>query len=403
VSRNAAIAAAAEPLARHCGTNPAILCRLVWDISHSGRAADVTSIYLVGPVYMALRVALVLLIALVLRTAALRLIRRITARATGASEGLPRAGHERRQQRASAMASLLGNAASVTIFTIAVMTVLGYLGLNLAPILASAGVLGIALGFGAQNLVQDFLAGIFILLEDQYGVGDVIDVAGISGTVEAVSLRITRLRDISGVIWHIRNGTIKKSGNESHGWARAVVDVPVPASREAGRIRELMASAATAMWREPAWHEVILERPEVWGIQELTADSMLMRVTARTAPLRQWEVARELRQRLKESMTSPPGGDSGSGDSGGGNSGGGSAGGGSAGGGSAGGPGGRAGAGAVPRQPTGRPGEPGGQTAAEGQRAEPAARSGEPGSGTGKPDSRRARRIRPGRPEPPPG
>ena len=393
MSRNAAIAAAAEPLARHCGTNPAILCRLVWDISHSGRAADVTSIYLVGPVYMALRVALVLLIALVLRTAALRLIRRITARATGASEGLPRAGHERRQQRASAMASLLGNAASVTIFTIAVMTVLGYLGLNLAPILASAGVLGIALGFGAQNLVQDFLAGIFILLEDQYGVGDVIDVAGISGTVEAVSLRITRLRDISGVIWHIRNGTIKKSGNESHGWARAVVDVPVPASREAGRIRELMASAATAMWREPAWHEVILERPEVWGIQELTADSMLMRVTARTAPLRQWEVARELRQRLKESMTSPPGGDSGSGDSGGGNSGGGSAGG----------PGGRAGAGAVPRQPTGRPGEPGGQTAAEGQRAEPAARSGEPGSGTGKPDSRRARRIRPGRPEPPPG
>src|ERR1700691_3171354 len=113
------------------------------------------------------------------------------------------------------MTSVLSNAASVTIFTVADVIILGDLGLNLAPVLASAGVLGIAIGFGAQNLVQDFLAGIFMLLEDQYGVGDVVTVGQTTGTVEGVSLRITRLRDVNGVVWHVRNGTIKKAGNES--------------------------------------------------------------------------------------------------------------------------------------------------------------------------------------------
>lgn len=301
--------AAGNPLSQGCGQHPAIACRLTWDISHSQRAADVTRVYLAGPIHLALRVALVLLVALLLRAGAQRLIRRITARAVTAGDAPSdrgrRGGRERRQQRASALASLLGNAASVTIFSIAAVMVLGDIGLNLAPILASAGVLGIAIGFGAQNLVRDFLAGIFMLLEDQYGVGDVINASGVSGTVEGVSLRITRLRDINGVIWHIRNGTIKKAGNESHGWARAVVDVPVPVDHAAGAARALMDRIATAMWREPGWHDVILEQPEVWGIQELTADSMLMRVSARTAPLRQWEVARELRQRLKESLLIP--------------------------------------------------------------------------------------------------
>jgi small-conductance mechanosensitive channel len=208
-------------------------------------------------------------------------------------------GGERRQQRATALGSVLGNAASVTIFAIASFIILGDMGLNLAPILASAGVLGIALGFGAQNLVQDFLAGIFMLLEDQYGVGDVIDVRNITGTVEAVSLRITRVRDVNGVVWHIRNGTIGKSGNESHGWARAVVDFPVPYALDTAEVRALMARTAVTMWRDPMWREVITAEPEVWGVQEVTSDSVLIRVIARTAPLRQWEVGRELRERLK--------------------------------------------------------------------------------------------------------
>jgi moderate conductance mechanosensitive channel len=176
------------------------------------------------------------------------------------------------------------------------------LGLNLAPVLASAGVLGVALGFGAQNLVQDFLAGVFMLVEDQYGVGDVVTVNGTTGTVEAVSLRVTRLRDISGVVWHIRNGSIQQAGNESHGWARAVVDFPLPYDHEIPAVRELMLRTARAMWQDPAWHDILLEEPEVWGVQSLSSDSIVMRVAARTAPLRQWEVQRELTERLKDAL-----------------------------------------------------------------------------------------------------
>src|SRR5262249_38693238 len=167
--------------------------------------------YLTGPAQVVLRVAFVVVLALVVRYLAGRLITRLTTRAANApSEGRNGRAHsllggERRQQRATALGSVLRNAASMTIFTISAFIVLGDLGLNLAPVLASAGVIGIAIGFGAQNLVQDFLAGIFMLMEDQYGVGDVITIDTVSGTVEAVSLRITRVRDVNGVIWHIRN------------------------------------------------------------------------------------------------------------------------------------------------------------------------------------------------------
>jgi moderate conductance mechanosensitive channel len=294
-----------------CGSaNPSIACRTVWDITHDRHLAQLSQVYLAGPVQVGLRIAFVLVLALVVRSAARRLINRVTTRAALRAESGERSHSllgERRQQRATALGSVLGNAASVTIFTIATFIILGDMGLNLAPVLASAGVLGIAIGFGAQNLVQDFLAGIFMLLEDQYGVGDVINIKDVSGTVEAVSLRITRVRDVNGVIWHIRNGTISRSGNESHGWARAVVDFPVPYDLAIVDVRALMESTAVAMWQDPAWQNVILERPEVWGVQEVTSDSVLMRVIARTAPLRQWEVGRELRERLKTAIAAVSG------------------------------------------------------------------------------------------------
>jgi small conductance mechanosensitive channel len=254
-----------------------------------------------------IRIGFVVLIALVIRLAAHRAIRRVTARAAkDSSNGTDRAHGllfgERRQQRATALGSILSNAASLAIFGIAAVIILGDMGLNLAPLLASTAVLGVALGFGAQNLVQDFLAGIFMLVEDQYGVGDVIDVGGTSGTVEAVSLRITSLRDVNGVVWHVRNGTIPKSGNKSQGWARAVIDFPVPYRHDIPQVRQVMAQTATAMWQEPAWHEIILEEPEVWGVQTLYTDAVLLRVVARTVPLRQWEVQRELMERLKTAL-----------------------------------------------------------------------------------------------------
>jgi moderate conductance mechanosensitive channel len=297
-----------DPLTAACGsTNPGIACRLVWDLTHSTKAADLTRVYLAGPAQLAIRVGFVILIALVIRFAAHRAIRKISASAAKeTANGSDRAHlllfRERRQQRATALGTVLSNAASLAIFGIAAVIILGDLGLNLAPLLASTAVLGVALGFGAQNLVQDFLAGVFMLVEDQYGVGDVIDVGGTSGTVEAVSLRITRMRDVSGVVWHVRNGTITKAGNKSQGWARAVVDFPIAYRHDIPQVRELMAQTATAMWQEPEWHDIILEEPEVWGVQTLYTDAVLLRVVARTVPLRQWEVQRELTERLKTAL-----------------------------------------------------------------------------------------------------
>jgi len=295
----------ANSLAGACGAEPGIACRLVWDLSHSVTAASVTKVFVAGPARAVAQILLVVLIAIALRAAAQRLILKITARASERGEArrkgpsVPGSAAARRNPRATALGSVLSNAASVTIFGIAAAIILGDLGVNLAPVLASAGVLGIAIGFGAQNLVQDFLAGIFMLLEDQYGVGDVIMVGDISGTVEGVSLRLTRIRDVSGVVWHVRNGTIQQAGNESQGWARTVIDYPVSATRDIPRARELMLATAIEMWHEPEWQGVILEEPQVWGVQAVSADEVLIRLTARTVPLRQWEVARALRERLK--------------------------------------------------------------------------------------------------------
>jgi small conductance mechanosensitive channel len=209
---------------------------------------------------------------------------------------------ERRKQRVRALGAILRSAASVTIFSIAGFAVLGDLGINLAPLLASAGVVGVAIGFGAQNLVRDYLSGIFMLVEDQYGVGDVITVGNATGTVENVTLRITRVRDVNGIVWHIRNGAIETVGNESQGWARAVIDFPVPFESDLVTIRNVLQATGDAMWNEPTWRAVMLEAPEVWGAQEISSDRVLMRVVAKTAPLRQWEVEREMRARVKAAL-----------------------------------------------------------------------------------------------------
>ena len=209
---------------------------------------------------------------------------------------------ERRTQRVQALGAILRSAASVTIFAIAGFIILGDLGLNLAPLLASAGVVGVAIGFGAQSLVKDYLSGIFMLVEDQYGVGDVITVGDATGTVENVTLRVTRMRDVNGIVWHIRNGTIDTVGNESQGWARAVIDFPVPFAADLATIRDVLAQTGERMWNDPAWRSVMLEAPEVWGAQEITRDEVTMRIVVKTAPLRQWEVEREMRAQVKRAL-----------------------------------------------------------------------------------------------------
>jgi moderate conductance mechanosensitive channel len=299
-------------LAGSCGDNPGIACRLAWDLSHSTAAAQVVQVYLAGPVGRTGRIVFIILVALIVRGITHRVINKITERAAvttapahpdsavhRAGVAVRLAGSERREQRARALGSILRSAVSVVVFGIAALTILGVLGFDLAPLLASTAVLGVALGFGAQNLVRDYLAGILMLVEDHYGVGDTINVQDVTGTVEAMTLLTTRLRDVNGVVWHIRNGTIEAVGNESQGWSRAVIDYPVAYSEDLARIRLLMEQAAGALYRDRAWRRLMLEKPEVWGAQELSSKEVTIRIVAKTEPMRQWEVARELRARVK--------------------------------------------------------------------------------------------------------
>jgi small conductance mechanosensitive channel len=206
---------------------------------------------------------------------------------------------ERRRQRTQTMASVLKSISTGVIFTVALMMILSELGIEIAPIIASAGILGVALGFGSQTLVKDFLSGIFMILEDQYGVGDVIDVGEASGSVESIGLRVTRLRSVDGTVWYVRNGEIIRVGNKSQGWARAVLDVAVAYEQDVDRVRELLKQAAHELWESKEWREVIIEEPEVWGVEELTPDSVVVRVVVKTQPLKQWAIARDLRARIK--------------------------------------------------------------------------------------------------------
>jgi moderate conductance mechanosensitive channel len=207
---------------------------------------------------------------------------------------------ERRTQRAEAIGSVLRSVASIVVLGIGVVLVLGELGINLAPIVASAGVVGVALGFGAQNLIKDFIAGIGIILEDQYGVGDVVDLGEASGTVEAVGLRITRLRDVNGVVWYVRNGEILRVGNKSQGFAQVVIDMPVAHDTDLERARTAMQEVADEMYAEAEWGAVLLAEPESLGVEQITAEGVFLRLVVRSMNADQWRVGRELRMRLKE-------------------------------------------------------------------------------------------------------
>ena len=206
---------------------------------------------------------------------------------------------ERRQQRAQTMGSILKSIAGGLIFAIVIVMALDQVGVNIAPIIASAGIVGIALGFGAQNLVKDFLSGIFMILEDQYGVGDSVDLGEAVGTVEAVGLRVTRLRDVDGTVWYVRNGEILRVGNQSQNWARTVLDITVAYESNLDQVQQLLQEEATAMYEDERYHDIIIEAPEVWGVERFDKDGAVVRVVLKTAPLQQWPVARALRQRIK--------------------------------------------------------------------------------------------------------
>jgi small-conductance mechanosensitive channel len=296
-----------------CGTDPGVLCRRVYESTHDRTLAQVVDFVVGKP----LTIVAIILAAAILNRLARRAIRRGLRRL--ASGGLrERLGAARRRtpmsmldtdsheisvrstQRVEALSTVLRSVASFAIWTVAAFMVLGEFGINLGPLIAGAGIIGVALGFGSQSLVRDFLSGIFILVEDQYGVGDTVDLGDAVGTVEVVSLRTTRVRSVDGTVWHVPNGTIARVGNKSQHWSRALLDVQVAYGTDISHAREVIKGVADDVWREKSgW---VIEEPELWGVEELGPHGVTIRLVIKTQPSQQWDVSRLVRERLKEAF-----------------------------------------------------------------------------------------------------
>jgi small-conductance mechanosensitive channel len=295
------------------GATPRIVAQQLPDLMREWLGRDWQSQAITWLITKPLALLLLLVLAVVFRWFVHRLIDRLVQRA---AEGVPspvlRRRRElealehpvavvtgRRVQRAETMGSLLKSVTSIMVFTVAAITAIAELGYPIGPLIASAGVAGVALGFGAQSLVKDFLSGIFMIFEDQYGVGDVVDLGEAGGTVEAVGLRVTRIRDVEGTVWYVRNGEIVRVGNQSQNWARTVLDIPVALDQDLRKVQDVLRDVAHDLWDDDDFRAVILEEPSVWGVQDLTPNWVSVRVTLKTAPMEQWAVAREMRQRIK--------------------------------------------------------------------------------------------------------
>ena len=204
----------------------------------------------------------------------------------------------RRVQRAETIGSVLRSSAALVISIVVLTVIANIYGWNLGPLLASAGVAGVALGFGAQTLVKDVISGLFLLVEDQYGVGDVIHLGEVSGSVEAVGLRVTQIRDLSGTLWYVRNGEVLRVGNMTQGWSRAKVEVLVGPDEDVPRAVELVREAAADLAEDADLAPLLLADPEVTGFEDLSAESVRLRAMIKVAPAKQWLVQRELRARI---------------------------------------------------------------------------------------------------------
>ena len=287
-----------------CGGEPGAVCRQV--LAWTGNRALAEAAQWVATVPLA--IVAVVLVALaanwLVRRGISGYLRRLDARAARheGPDGPGRLVAQRRALRMATISSTLGSAASVVIFVVAVFAALAQLDISLGPLLAGAGIVGAALGFGAQNLVRDFLAGLFVTIEDQYGVGDIIDVGRASGVVEGITLRMTKLRDVEGTLWFVPNGEVKEVGNMTQRWSRVILDIAVAYDADHHEAGRLIKQAADDMWRDPHSGARLLEEPELWGIESLGEGSVVMRVAVKSYPADQWDAARELRSRIKDSF-----------------------------------------------------------------------------------------------------
>jgi len=300
------------PSQPECAADAGSWCAQIYRLTDSdflARSAD--TIFAAGS-----RILFIVILTLIVRWFLHRLINKVVAGATSnpvtklMNRGAAAAAADRSGQRARTLGSVLRSLCTAIVGVTAAIMVLAEFGVDLAPILASAGIIGVAVGFGAQNLVKDFLSGMFMLLEDQYGVGDIVDVGQASGTVETVGLRITTLRDGNGTLWYVRNGEILRVGNKSQGFAVAVVDVPVAHGTDVAETTMTASRVAQERVEQPDIADDVLEEVQTLGIESVTSEKLTLRLTVRVQPGRQFAVQRALNATLSDALgytpTAPP-------------------------------------------------------------------------------------------------
>lgn len=282
-----------------CGGDPGLACTWVLEQTDNDLAARATDWLLAKP----MKIVLILLLGYLLSRMMQRLISRFVLRA-GDESSLLITGPlgDRARQRTETIGLVMRSIAKAVIWVIVLLMVLGELGINLGPILAGAGIVGVAIGFGSQTLVRDFLSGMFMLVEDQFGVGDIVDLGEASGVVEGISLRTTRLRAVDGTVWHVPNGEVRRVGNKSQDWSRALLDVEVAYDADVDLASSLIKQVADDVRDDPDFGASILDEAEVWGVEYVGNGRVQIRLVVRTRPSDQWRVMRALRHRIKQAF-----------------------------------------------------------------------------------------------------
>lgn len=205
-------------------------------------------------------------------------------------------------QRTRTLGTVINSVLTVLVLGVALVLTLDVLRVPVLGILGAAGVVAAGLAFGAQNVVKDILNGMFMVFEDQFGIGDVVDLGLASGTVESVGVRITSIRDVNGTLWHVRNGEVLRVGNKTQGWARVILDIPVPYHSDLDEVKAAILTTAKRMAEDPEWRRKVIEVPEIWGIESISAEALVVRLVMKTRGAEQWEIARELRARVKRTL-----------------------------------------------------------------------------------------------------
>ena len=291
-----------------CGTRPNWFCETLYDTTGNKALAKSADWLITRPLSALIVIVVAALVNRWLRKLVTAAITRFTMPPERAVDALERIGvttfspDPRDATRTRTLCAVARASVSTLIWTIAVLVALGLFNINLGPLLAGAGIAGIAVGLGAQSLVRDCIAGFFMLLEDQCGVGDEVDLSYVSGTVEALTMRSTQVRAADGTLWTVPNGAIPRIGNQSRSWSQASVDVVVGLDADLDRVVALAGQAATAVCTDPEYADVVLREPKVLGVERVDQSGAVVRLTVRTTPGHHVALARAVRAAVKRAL-----------------------------------------------------------------------------------------------------